>query len=46
VLGTKCAVTHVFIDFKAAYDTVSRKEIWNEMDKLGFPQKLVNCAKF
>ena len=32
-------VHHLFIDFKPAYDTVWRKEIWSEMHKLGFPKK-------
>jgi hypothetical protein len=45
MFGTKYDVTHLFIDFQAAYDTVWRKEIWSEMDKLGFPQKLVKLCK-
>ena len=27
----------LFIDFQAAYDTVWRKEIWSEIQNLGFP---------
>jgi hypothetical protein len=32
---------HLFIDFQAAYGTVWGKEMWREMHKLVFPQKLV-----
>jgi hypothetical protein len=45
VLGTKYDVPHLFIDFQAGYDTVWRKEIWSEMDKLGFPKKLVKLCR-
>jgi hypothetical protein len=31
--------------FQLAYDTVWRKEIWSEMLKLGFPEKLVKLYK-
>jgi sorting nexin-29 len=36
---------YLFIDFQSAYDTIWRKEIWNEMHKLGFPKKLVNLCR-
>lgn len=45
MLGTKYDVTHVFIDFQAAYDIIWRKEIWIEINKLDFPQKLVKLYK-
>jgi hypothetical protein len=38
-------VHHVFIDFQAACGTVWRKEIWNEMQKLVFPKKLVTFCR-
>jgi sorting nexin-29 len=37
-------VYYLFIDFQSVYDTVWRKEIWNEMHKLGFQKKLVNLC--
>ena len=33
----KTDVHQIFIDFQAAYNTVRRKEIWNEMHKLDHP---------
>jgi hypothetical protein len=32
-------IYYLFIDFQSAYDTVWRKEIWNEMHKLGLKKK-------
>ena len=36
---------HLFIDFKAAYDTINRKELWKIMDENGFPGKLTRLIK-
>lgn len=36
---------HVFIDFKAAYDTVLRPKLYEAMHELGIPEKLVNLTK-
>uniref|UniRef100_A0A3F2YVY1 Reverse transcriptase domain-containing protein n=1 Tax=Anopheles dirus TaxID=7168 RepID=A0A3F2YVY1_9DIPT len=36
---------HLFIDFKAAYDTIDRTELWNIMQQYGFPGKLVRLLK-
>jgi endonuclease/exonuclease/phosphatase family metal-dependent hydrolase len=36
---------HLFIDFKAAYDTIDRNELWNIMDEYGFPGKLTRLIK-
>lgn len=32
---------HLFIDFKAAYDTIIREELWGIMVQYGFPNKLI-----
>jgi hypothetical protein len=49
ILGKWCEqnkeVPHIFIRFQTAYDTVWRKEIWSEMQKQGFPQKIVNLCR-
>jgi len=37
-------IHHLFIDFQAAYGTVWRKDIWSEMHKLVFPEKLVELC--
>ena len=41
MLGTngKCAPS--ITDFRTAYDTVWRKEIQSEMNKIDFPQKII-----
>ena len=31
---------HIFIDFKAAYDTADREKLWQIMHENGFPDKL------
>ncbi|XP_053678654.1 chaoptin [Anopheles nili] len=36
---------HPFIDFKAAYDTIDRTELWNTMQQYGFPGKLVHLLR-
>ena len=36
---------HVFIDFKAAYDTVDREQLWQGMHEYGFPDKLTRLIK-
>ena len=36
---------HIFIDFKAAYDTVDREQLWQIMHDNGFPDKLTRLVK-
>ena len=36
---------HLFIDFKAAYDTVDREQLWQIMHEFGFPDKLTRLIK-
>jgi hypothetical protein len=36
---------HLFIDFKAAYDTIIRNEVYVGMSELNFPTKLIRAAK-
>jgi hypothetical protein len=36
---------HLFIDFKAAYDTIIRNEVYVGMSVLSFPTKLINLTK-
>ena len=36
---------HIFIDFKAAYDTVDREQLWQLMHDNGFPDKLTRLIK-
>jgi hypothetical protein len=36
---------HLFIDFKSAYDTVNREELWHIMVQNGFPFKLIRLLK-
>lgn len=35
----------LFIDFKQAYDSIIRVELWNAMAELGIPKKLINLTK-
>lgn len=35
---------HVFIDFKTAYDSVKRVELYNAMQNLGIPNKLIRLT--
>lgn len=36
---------HLFIDFKAAYDSVKRNELWQIMIEHGFPAKLIRLIR-
>jgi Reverse transcriptase (RNA-dependent DNA polymerase) len=36
---------HLFIDFKAAYDTIDREQLWTIMAEFGFPHKLIRLLK-
>ena len=36
---------HLFIDFKAAYDSIDREELWNIMAESQFPHKLIRMLK-
>lgn len=36
---------HLFIDFKSAYDSVTRSYIWMAMRDFGIPLKLINATK-
>ena len=36
---------HLFIDFKAAYDSIDREELWKIMHENGFPGKLIRMLK-
>ncbi|XP_052561955.1 uncharacterized protein LOC120429290 [Culex pipiens pallens] len=36
---------HLFIDFKASYDSVKRKELWKIMLEHGFPAKLIRLIR-
>lgn len=36
---------HLFVDFKAAYDSVKRSALWSTMEQFGFPHKLIALAK-
>jgi hypothetical protein len=36
---------HLFIDFKAAYDTIIRNEVYVGMSELTFPTKLIRLTK-
>jgi hypothetical protein len=36
---------HLFVDFKSAYDSIWKEEIWTAMHKQGFPKKLVVMCK-
>ena len=36
---------HLFIDFKAAYDTVKRNEVWRIMLEPGFPTQLIKLLR-
>jgi hypothetical protein len=38
--------THcLFVDFKSAYDSIWKEEIWTVMHKQGFPKKIVDMCK-
>ena len=36
---------HLFVDFKAAYDSVIRSKLWRAMEEFGIPNKLISLAK-
>jgi hypothetical protein len=36
---------HLFVDFKAAYDSVSRTKLYKAMQEFGIPEKLINLTK-
>ncbi|XP_062715888.1 uncharacterized protein LOC134291753 [Aedes albopictus] len=36
---------HLFIDFKSAYDTIDREQLWQIMHEYGFPDKLIRLNK-
>lgn len=36
---------HLFIDFKAAYDSIDREELWEIMVEGGYPHKLIRLLK-
>jgi endonuclease/exonuclease/phosphatase family metal-dependent hydrolase len=36
---------HLFIDFKAAYDSIERSKLFSAMADFNFPQKLINLSK-
>lgn len=38
-------IHHLFIDFRAAYDTIDRTQLWRIMDENGFPGKLTRLIK-
>lgn len=37
--------SHIFIDYKQAFDSLDRNFIWNSMKELGVPCKLIRLAK-
>ena len=36
---------HLFVDFKAAYDSVNRNKLWRVMEEFGIPSKLISLVK-
>lgn len=36
---------HLFVDFKAAYDSINRNALYNAMSEFGIPRKLINLVK-
>lgn len=36
---------HLFIDFRTAYDSIIRREIWKVMEELGIPEELIRICK-
>jgi hypothetical protein len=41
----KTETDHISIDFKAAYDTIDREQLWSIMAGFGFPFKLIRLLK-
>ena len=35
---------HLFVDFKAAYDSVNRPRLWKIMEEFGIPKKLIDLV--
>lgn len=35
----------LFVDFKAAYDSIDRNKLWNVMSRIGIPEKLIRMIK-
>ncbi|XP_058127717.1 uncharacterized protein LOC131291223 [Anopheles ziemanni] len=40
-----CRTHHVFIDFKAAYDSIDRQQLWMLMKEFQFPNKLIRLCR-
>ena len=38
-------IHQLFVDFKAAYDSVNRKKLWRVMEEFGVPIKLISLTK-
>ncbi len=38
-------IWHLFIDFKAAYDSVHKKFLYRAMTEMGFPNKLIRLTR-
>ena len=36
---------HLFIDFKSAYDTVRREQLYNAMSEFNIPNKLIRLTR-
>lgn len=36
---------HLFIDFQKAYDSVTRAKLWNAMEELSIPKKIIQLTK-
>ena len=44
-MSTYTSEYHLFIGFKAAYDTIDRNELWNIMQQFHFPGKLIRMLE-
>ena len=40
-----CTTHHLFIDFKVAYNTIDRKELWSIMQRYHFSGKLIQLLE-
>lgn len=38
-------IHQLFVDFKAAYDSVKRRKLWRVMEEFGIPRKLISLAE-